>query len=437
MRSILVLSVLLSLGGTVRAQPAALTRIGAAAAVRGSVSALAPTAGAVGRVMSSGKEVYLRDKVTTNAQGRMQVMLLDETVFTIGPNSAMVLDEFVYDPNSGAGKVTARVTKGVFRFVTGRVAKDQPANMKVKLPVGTIGIRGTIAGGQVSETKSLVVLMGPGEKNNVGANAGSISVSNAGQEVELSKTGFGTVVEPGKAPTPPFEVPPSVMAELSGGLSAKPGESSKDSGGGESSSVPPGESAGESAGQETAAAAAPAAATTENAATTEALALVTQNASLDNTANASSADAILNGNATWNNVRTLNSGTGDYFTSGVFTRTKILGSPCSSGCSGSWNFSVTVNYAARTISGSSSFSQTSTPSISDSASDIALDIGGNYSSLSGNASFTHTHTNTLWTFQFLNAGGTAAKQLQGDVSYSDASGNAGVGATLVGTVSLD
>ncbi|MBI5882485.1 MAG: FecR domain-containing protein, partial [Elusimicrobia bacterium] len=125
---------------------AQLTRIGAAAAVRGTVSAVAPGQ-TVGRIMSSGKEVYLRDAVTTDAQGRMQVMLLDETVFTIGPNSSLVLDEFVYDPGTGAGKMTARVTKGVFRFVTGKIARETPSNMRVKLPVGVIGIRGTIVMG--------------------------------------------------------------------------------------------------------------------------------------------------------------------------------------------------------------------------------------------------------------------------------------------------
>ena len=45
--------------------------------------------------------------VTTKADSRLQVMLLDETVFTVGPESDMVLDEFVYDPSTNAGKITA------------------------------------------------------------------------------------------------------------------------------------------------------------------------------------------------------------------------------------------------------------------------------------------------------------------------------------------
>ena len=73
----------------------------------------------------------------------MQVLLLDETVFTIGANSDMVLDTFVYEPSTSADIISARLQKGVFRWVTGKVARKDPASMKVILPVGTIGIRGT------------------------------------------------------------------------------------------------------------------------------------------------------------------------------------------------------------------------------------------------------------------------------------------------------
>ncbi|HOW89553.1 MAG TPA: hypothetical protein PL037_04665, partial [Elusimicrobiales bacterium] len=79
-------------------------RIGAAGAVSGGVKALS-AGDAVGRIVESGKPIFLNDHVITDGKGRLQVMLLDETVFTIGPNSDMVLDEFVYDPATSAGKV--------------------------------------------------------------------------------------------------------------------------------------------------------------------------------------------------------------------------------------------------------------------------------------------------------------------------------------------
>jgi len=87
--------------------------------------------------------VELGARVTTGPTGRVQMLLPDETVFTIGPNSDMVVDEFVYDPDNNPKKIAVSVTKGLFRLLTGKVAHKDPANMKVKLPVGTLGIRGT------------------------------------------------------------------------------------------------------------------------------------------------------------------------------------------------------------------------------------------------------------------------------------------------------
>lgn len=53
--------------------------------------------------VKSGMDMLLGDRVNSAAASRMQVLLLDETVFTIGPDSDLVIDEFVYDPSSQAG----------------------------------------------------------------------------------------------------------------------------------------------------------------------------------------------------------------------------------------------------------------------------------------------------------------------------------------------
>jgi hypothetical protein len=116
-------------------------RIGAAAVIRGEVYWLTSDGRKV--PITPGGALYSGARIVTGGNARIQVLLLDETVFTIGPNSDMVLDEFVYDPSTSIGKVSVRVTKGMFRFVTGKVARKDLEHLKVTLPVGTIGIRGT------------------------------------------------------------------------------------------------------------------------------------------------------------------------------------------------------------------------------------------------------------------------------------------------------
>ena len=207
-------------------------RAGVAAAVRGDVVLIAAVPRqenrAVGENVQSGDPVFLGDTIETGPESGLQIMLMDETIFTIGPDAALIIDEFVYDPETSAGKVTASVLKGAFRFVSGRVAKEEPRNMNVKTPVGTIGIRGTSAAGRVipanpsdpdSEISAEIVLLGPGADNNANERAGRIIVSNADTSVEISRSGFGTNIAGIDAPpTVPVRFEPSVVSGLTGDL---------------------------------------------------------------------------------------------------------------------------------------------------------------------------------------------------------------------------
>lgn len=201
--------------------PADSEQVGVAAAVQGQVEVRSNQA--VGRVAQSGKPIYLGDVVTTGPEGRLQILLLDETVFTIGPNSAVVIDEFVYDPASHDGQVSAQIVRGVFRFVTGKIAHKKPENMKVTLPAGTIGVRGTMVAGRVAGMQSLVALLGPGPNNRVGARIGRIEVGNEVNgryhAVLVDEPGYGTTIEgPDTAPTPPAPLPSGVLDALNDAL---------------------------------------------------------------------------------------------------------------------------------------------------------------------------------------------------------------------------
>jgi len=226
---------------------------GVAAAVRGNVLLAAATPGTetqrggqvVGENIASGDKIFLGDMIETGPSSGLQSMLLDETIFTIGPSAAMTIDSFVYDPASGAGEVTTQVLKGAFRFVSGKVAKNEPSKMNVKTPVGTIGIRGTSAAGVITPidpnkpggpVTGTFVLLGPGAGNNAGERAGRILISNGGTTVEISRSGFGTVVaSPTLPPGTPVRVDPAVVAQLTGSLgtdgSARPQENNQNGNG--------------------------------------------------------------------------------------------------------------------------------------------------------------------------------------------------------------
>ncbi len=210
----LLTAVLLALGAAARAQvPAGLTGIGVAAAVRGAVNGVAPGQ-AAGRVIGTGKPVFLNDHITTGPDSRLQILLLDETTFTLGPDSDMVLDEFVYDPKTNAGKVSAKITSGAFRFVTGKVARKDPSNMKVKLAVGTIGIRGTMVAGRTDAHGAEVVLVGPGRENNALERRGGISVFNEHGRSDIDSSGYGVTIVDGGRPSRGFRFTAAQLAAI-------------------------------------------------------------------------------------------------------------------------------------------------------------------------------------------------------------------------------
>jgi len=94
---------------------------------------------------------------------------------------------------------------------------------KIKLPGAILGVRGTIGGGTVRPGgSSLVVLMGPGEHHNTGHKTGALSVtSEVGgrtKQVNVTRTGYGTTIEPGEAPKTPAPVPANVISDISSSL---------------------------------------------------------------------------------------------------------------------------------------------------------------------------------------------------------------------------
>lgn len=190
-------------------------QIGVTAALRGDVvrTASLQSGAAIGQ-MSSGQTVFLGDDIKVGNQGRLQVMLLDETVFTLGANSVMRIDEFVYDPADAANaRLSTSITQGAFRFVSGQIAKSDRDAMKVNLPGATIGVRGTSVAGDVSTDGSAsVILLGPAPNNALGLPAGAISVANEFGSVDINRPGFTTQLGATSQSLPP-SVPVEATAE--------------------------------------------------------------------------------------------------------------------------------------------------------------------------------------------------------------------------------
>ena len=104
------------------AEPQSENQAGVAASVQGEVKATTPPAKSA-HLLKSGDKIFMGDKIETGADGQLQILLLDQTVFSLGPLSAISVDEFVYDPENAGDK--AGMVKGIFRAVSGKVSSKK------------------------------------------------------------------------------------------------------------------------------------------------------------------------------------------------------------------------------------------------------------------------------------------------------------------------
>jgi hypothetical protein len=90
-----------------------------------------------------GRELVRNDVIETGADGAIGVTFRDNATVSIGPNTQLVLDDFVFAPEREQYSFVTRMTRGTMAFVSGTISKLSPESVSVKTPVGTIGIRGT------------------------------------------------------------------------------------------------------------------------------------------------------------------------------------------------------------------------------------------------------------------------------------------------------
>lgn len=90
-----------------------------------------------------GTPIAAGSKLKTGSSGSMGVTFKDNTVMSIGPNTELTVDEYLYSPNQGKLKLGATMAKGTLAYLSGAIAKIKPEAVTVKTPTGTIGVRGT------------------------------------------------------------------------------------------------------------------------------------------------------------------------------------------------------------------------------------------------------------------------------------------------------
>ena len=137
--------------------------------------------------------VEMNDTVVT-ARSRAQLTFEDNTTVKISEQSKLLIDDFVYDPGRGTGRLALKVALGTAKYASGQIAKSNPQQVAVKTPTATIAVRGTDFSMTVDELGRSIVMLLPScdasacvtGKIEVFNNAGSVTMDTAYQATFVS-----------------------------------------------------------------------------------------------------------------------------------------------------------------------------------------------------------------------------------------------------------
>ena len=141
-------------------------------------------------VLKKGSDVEFKDNVKTG-DGDVGIKFVDDTNVAVSPHSSLIIDEFVYDPNSRTGsKLVMNIALGTVRYASCNIAKLSNQNVDIRTPTARIGVRGTAFSMTVDEIgKSLVILL-----PNADGTVGEIEVESGAGLVILNQAFQATTV---------------------------------------------------------------------------------------------------------------------------------------------------------------------------------------------------------------------------------------------------
>ena len=139
-------------------------------------------------------DIFSYDTIKTG-KGKVAIGFIDETRVDITQHSKLIIDEFVYDPNTKKGSLSLKSALGTVRYASGQIAKTSPTNVQIKTPTATIGVRGTDFSMTVDELGGSTIILLPSCDTNGNCFVGEISVESDAGMVIMNQAFQATFVD--------------------------------------------------------------------------------------------------------------------------------------------------------------------------------------------------------------------------------------------------
>ena len=113
-------------------------------------------------ILINGSKIFYGDTINVETNSNAQILFLDETVMTLGENTELTVDDFVYDPQTNDGNFVTNIKSGIVKTISGKISENNPDNLEIKIPNGSLGVRGTefLVSSDLNNNESTVVLLG-------------------------------------------------------------------------------------------------------------------------------------------------------------------------------------------------------------------------------------------------------------------------------------
>ncbi|MEN6624236.1 MAG: FecR domain-containing protein [Smithella sp.] len=92
---------------------------------------------------AANEKLMEKDILITGKDGAMGVILQDNGVMSMGPNTRVEIAKFLFEPAADKLSFTARIKQGTVVYLTGLIAKLNRKGIKFETPTTVCGVRGT------------------------------------------------------------------------------------------------------------------------------------------------------------------------------------------------------------------------------------------------------------------------------------------------------
>lgn len=97
-----------------------------------------------GQPMTADTLLNRDDTITTGSEASVKIILSDNSVLDLEEKSEIQISDYSFDPSEPAQNTSkVNILAGTLRYVSGRIAKDDPENISFTAGNSTIGVRGT------------------------------------------------------------------------------------------------------------------------------------------------------------------------------------------------------------------------------------------------------------------------------------------------------